>query len=217
MYIPAPNTRIGSLEILVIQFEPDVINPNIGSLFESEYILPFLQREAVYSKWLNLKDDLHLKSLLTGCLEEFASKDPGYELSINGNIYLIFSWLKRKHHLNIQTNADLPDKDLLRLKNVFKHVESTYKEEVSLTQIAEMAHMSYAYFCRFFKKTTGRTFIDYLNFIRLSKAEILLVTTDMSITQIALEVGFKNVNYFDRLFKSEKKQTPLSYRKKHVH
>ncbi|WP_313639099.1 AraC family transcriptional regulator [Paenibacillus sp.] len=71
---------------------------------------------------------------------------------------------------------------------------------------------SHAYLCRMFKKHLGTTPIQYINRLRLSYAENLLLKTDMEIVDICLEVGFENVSYFYDLFKRQFNMTPHKFR-----
>ena len=73
--------------------------------------------------------------------------------------------------------------------------------ELSVAAAAKIACMSYYHFCRLFKKVIGKTFVEYQNFIRIRRAEKLLITTDRTITNIAFETGFGSVAYFNRVFK----------------
>lgn len=203
-------------EILVIQFEPTVINPALGSVFESGYMVPFLQKEVRYSKYIKLPDNSGLKTLLIEILDEFAGKNPGYELCVKGNIYKAFSWLIRNSHITLPRDNSFKTSDLLRLKDLMEYIESNYHEEISNETASRLACMSYHHFCRYFKKATGRTFIEYLNYIRLCEAEKLLLTTCKSISEIALKVGFPSVSYFNRLFRKEKGLAPLAFKKQNT-
>jgi len=73
-------------------------------------------------------------------------------------------------------------------------------------------HTSTQYFCKFFKKVTGSTFKEYLVNIRIDKAKELLLKSNTSITDIAYQVGFKNLSYFYRSFKKSLKLNPSEYR-----
>jgi len=200
-------------EILVIQFEPFVINPNFNSIIESKYMIPFLQHEVVYDKIIKLSNHSDLKLLLNEILQEFNNKRIGYELNIKGDIYKIFSWLIRNSFNNVLCDLGIRSSNLLRLKSLFKHVDENYKEHLSSQWAASFVCMSYYHFCRFFRKTTNKTFIEYLNFVRLHEAEKLLIYTINSISEIAFNTGFSSVSYFNRFFKKEKGISPLNYRK----
>ena len=69
------------------------------------------------------------------------------------------------------------------------------------------------YFCRLFKKGTGKSYIDYLNYVRVSTAEELLRTTDLSISIIMEKTGFTSLSYFTKVFKNQNGISPSSYRK----
>lgn len=77
-----------------------------------------------------------------------------------------------------------------------------------------MLHLNKDYFCRLFKKATGTSVIEYLNFARVCKAEELL-KSDMNITDIAYTVGFSSLSYFNRSFNKYKGYSPTCYRKFH--
>lgn len=74
--------------------------------------------------------------------------------------------------------------------------------------------MSEGYFCRMFKKSTGRTPTDYINRIRIEKSVILLNQGICNVTEAATSVGFDDINYFCRVFKKYMKQSPTDYPKK---
>lgn len=162
---------------------------------------------------MKLENDSSLISLLKEVLEEFCFKNAGYELSIKGNIYKIFSWLIRNNFINNYDGLISNKPLLLRFKDLVEYLESNFKEKVSIKTAAKMSSMSYHYFCRTFKAATGKTFLEYLNFIRLCESEKLLLSTEKSVSVIALEVGFPSVSYFNRLFKKAKNLTPLAFKK----
>jgi AraC-like DNA-binding protein len=76
-----------------------------------------------------------------------------------------------------------------------------------------MAHMSPAYFCRFFKATTGDTATEYILRLRVDMSADLLANSAKSVTDIAYAVGFSSHSYYDRVFKRLMGMTPLEYRR----
>lgn len=71
-----------------------------------------------------------------------------------------------------------------------------YNKDITLDEIADMLHLNPSYFSKKFKAVNGFGFKEYLNTIRINHSEQLLLETDMSITEIALECGYDNSNYF---------------------
>ena len=101
--------------------------------------------------------------------------------------------------------------DVLRV--IISYVTEHYPEKITLNDISARIGFSKEYFCRFFKRSIGKTPIDYINDYRLNKVIRLLETGDAQITEICLECGFNNMGDFQRLFKRKTGITPLQYRK----
>lgn len=100
----------------------------------------------------------------------------------------------------------------IRVNKVFQYVQLHYKSQVSVRKAASLIHLSESAFCKFFKKTSGKTFSDYVNEIRVAHASGLLTETDKPIANIAFECGFESLTYFNRVFLKKKKMTPGKYR-----
>lgn len=125
-------------------------------------------------------------------------------------------------HLLCKTNAEpvstsamlhaSTDQAEERINKVFQHIYRNYKRPFRIDQLARLIHLSPGAFCKFFKKITGKTFSDYVNDLRVARASTLLLETDRHITQIAYEVGFESITYFNRVFSRKKKTTPRAFR-----
>lgn len=98
------------------------------------------------------------------------------------------------------------------INRLLDYMKAHYAEDLSLKKAAEMIRISESYLSFVFKKETGIGFTDYLNTLRADKAAHYLVNTDMPAYQIALEVGYENINYFGRIFKKIKGVSPQKYR-----
>ena len=95
-----------------------------------------------------------------------------------------------------------------RLKPLLKYTSENFSKDISINQAAEMCNLSPSHFMKFFKKMTGITFINYLNLLRLEKAQVLLKSTDLTVSEVAEQVGFHNFSYFIRSFHSQYGTTP---------
>jgi len=93
------------------------------------------------------------------------------------------------------------------------YIHEHYRERIPLERAAEEAAMSVSAFCRFFKRTTGKTFSRYVNELRLGNACRLLVQTERNIAQIAQDSGFSNLSHFNQAFLASKKLRPGEYRR----
>ncbi|MFS0839752.1 helix-turn-helix domain-containing protein [Paenibacillus sp. 1P03SA] len=102
------------------------------------------------------------------------------------------------------------------IRQLIGYVNVHYAEELSLRRAASMVAMSENYLSSLFKKETRVGFTDYVNGIRIEKAAELLAGTRLPVYQIAEKVGFGNFNYFGRLFKKIKGESPQQYRSKYL-
>ena len=100
-----------------------------------------------------------------------------------------------------------------RINHAFGYLYEHFTEELRLPQVASACGMSPESFSRFFKKATGKTFIGFLNELRISNACWLIQQSDLTITEICYASGFTNLSNFNRRFRKIKKLTPAEYRK----
>lgn len=102
------------------------------------------------------------------------------------------------------------------LKDVYKYIENNYTRKLCLDEIAKRGRLSKYHFCRVFKTLTGKTFLEYVNNIRIEKAKELLRKSLFSITDICFKVGFADISNFNRTFKKIAGMAPTKYRKIHT-
>lgn len=99
-----------------------------------------------------------------------------------------------------------------KMKLIYEFIQKKFSDKITLDDVSDVARMSAVSFNRFIKKRTGKTFVNYLNDIRIGYAARWLVEKDLSISEIAFKSGFNNIANFNRVFKSIKNTTPSQYR-----
>lgn len=103
-----------------------------------------------------------------------------------------------------------------KIDSVFQYVSQNFGHDISLEDIAKNCNMTPQSFCRFFKKRTQKTFIDFLNEFRISHAKKLMIENEeMTIREIAFDSGFNNISNFNKIFKSLTNVTPKEYKEMH--
>lgn len=102
-----------------------------------------------------------------------------------------------------------------KISQIFNYMAQNYNKDLKFQEIAEYANMNPSAFCRYFKKTTSKTFTQVLNEIRIGFACKMLINTNESISEIGYSCGYMNIPYFNRQFKETKNVTPVQYRELH--
>lgn len=98
---------------------------------------------------------------------------------------------------------------------LLQYVHLHYTEPMTLKQLATNFQVSVPYVSRAFKTYMGRSFLDYIHFLRIESAASMLLSTNMSIADIAAETGFESFRTFSRVFRDVKGQTPSEFRAQH--
>jgi len=217
-----------------------LIGSNVPHVFRSkaEYYLPttpgILAKTIFFKPELILKGKsifpelLELEALLTeadkglkissfnseSIIEQLKAVFDSSPVSRLGQVLSLIDQVQKSEY---QTLSQLPQKSIKenqgrRLDDVFKFTLENYHRPIQLDEVAEVVYMNKAAFCRYFKQHTRKTYLNFLNEIRLQKASELLKNSELSVAQIAYEVGFNNLSNFNRTFKLAKGKTPLELR-----
>ena len=162
-----------------------------GILFHKEEAKKISQRLLNVSKLEGITYFLEMFSIL-------------YDLSITPNQRLLSS--------SRISRDDFDNSDKIKL--FYNFVQENYPNKITLDQVANLLNMSKVSFNRFIKKSTERTFVEYLNDVRISQASRMLAEEEtLGISEIAYQCGFHNMANFNRVFKKIKGCTPSQYRK----
>jgi len=94
-----------------------------------------------------------------------------------------------------------------------KFIEANFSQDLTLEEVAQQVYLSPCYFSRLFKQIKGLNFIDYLTRVRLQAARELLLSTNLSVAEIAARVGYHDARYFGQVFKKQEGYTPGVFRK----
>ncbi|MBY9080620.1 helix-turn-helix domain-containing protein [Paenibacillus sp. HN-1] len=121
------------------------------------------------------------------------------------------SGAQRQSKLSVQSSTKSRE-TLEKLQRIFAYVEQHYREPVTLGEVAGHMGFSPYYFTKLFKRSTGMTFIAFLNEYRLSKAKWMLLSGDAPMAEIAEAAGFGSVKTFHHLFKESAGISPMKYR-----
>lgn len=102
--------------------------------------------------------------------------------------------------------------DNQRINMIFNFVQNEFQRSITLDEISEKVNMTKPAFCRYFKKITGKTFVDFVNTYKLTHAAKMLHEKQVSILDVCFDSGFNNFSHFNKKFKAFTGRTPTQYR-----
>jgi AraC-like DNA-binding protein/mannose-6-phosphate isomerase-like protein (cupin superfamily) len=203
----------GPLDYIVLQFD-------LQSFFDQSTI-PYLQyfnETKVPLSAMNyiFRNNPRAQSEAADCIREIHQealrKESGYELAVNLLIKKLLLILIRNDELGLLAGQDRVER--IRLKPVLDYVESSIDHRITVDDACRLANMSYYYFVKFFKKIMGMTFTEYVNFRKIKRAEQLLLTRDLSVSEVGDQIGMANMAHFYKMFKRFNGFSPKEFQRK---
>lgn len=110
---------------------------------------------------------------------------------------------------NAEDNADAPSV----INEIIKYVSDNYLEKITIDELAFLFRTNRATLCKEFKRTTGKTLVEFINDKKFEKAKKKIISSDVTFTKIAEEMNFESIHYFTRFFKKMSGMTPKEFRK----
>ncbi len=211
----------GEEELTVQERDCLIINGNelhCGRSGEGDYlclIIPpsfFEQNHIIFQR---LVKDPEVDRIMEKIRRVYLTRLPVDMLELRGLIYLLVSHLIRNYTLRAMDESLYFQhfSKLSKINGAVKFINENYDRMLTTKQLAEMVHLSEGYFCQLFKEVTGKTAMEYINRLRIDKAEKILRKTELSVAEAASLCGFDDANYFSRVFKKIKGENPQALRK----
>lgn len=204
----------GSANVRGVIFDASIIEENMEN-FDTELLYMFYvqsrNRATVFKDGHPVHDTL--ARLIEDAYLEYSVKDVCYKLPVRAGIYLMVTELLRYYCGSKDEQDRIAYHNVLRLRPVITYIAENFKDKIYIESLAEMISVSPDYFTKMFKDSIGKTPIEYINGLRVNYSMRLLAYTDMSMAEIAEDIGFCNPNYFHKIFKQYMGISPLQYRK----
>ena len=203
-----------SVDYYCIIFDTLLFQSRHLDICETKYINPISKNHILFKN--KVENNRNVSKLIHEFVKEYEAKEIGFEMAVKATLYQLLVILLRNYvQLLLTPNEyDKRMKNLKRFNCILEYIENNYSEKITIDQLCSMANISRFYFCRLFKNITDKSLGEYLNQIRINKAEVLLKNGDVNITEAALACGFDDLNYFSRMFRKYKNESPSSVLKK---
>ncbi|MCF7818279.1 MAG: helix-turn-helix domain-containing protein [Kiritimatiellales bacterium] len=153
---------------------------------------------------------LRIWSLAESLDQTLADKKPGFRLIALARFMEIVGLLSRYYEETSHSDS----RKVLQVAEAISHMEIHFADEITVEDLARIAHMSPRNLQRLFLAATGKTPTAYLIGLRVIEAAHLLETPGKTITEIAFECGFQDSNYFSRQFRNLMNESPTEFRKR---
>lgn len=200
----------GSRLIYLFDFE------ELSRLNGFSYLMPYLASPILINSTTCPQVYREEAGLLEKIFKEYSHDTNLWELKIYSyllDFFVTYGRFKFVAESDSNSTQAYKQKELIeRLNSVFDYIDIHYMEDITLEKAADVAGFSKFHFSRLFKQCSGQNFYDYLCYKRIKATETLLLTPELSITEIALQSGFASLSTFNRTFKRSKGCTPTEYR-----
>lgn len=190
-------------------FHPVFLSGHFRSIFETKYVEPVIHNKGLDVLEIRGNNDIQKEMLRKLRQVPKLQNEENFEFKIRN----IFSeiWLLLLEEMK---NMDYPVKreNQDRIQSMISYIQQHYQDKITLEEIASSAAVGTRECLRCFQKNIQKTPFEYLLDYRIERAENLLLTTNDSIVDIALQCGFSNSAYFCKVFKELRHITPGKFR-----
>lgn len=189
------------VRIFVLKFMPSVLDARYSHAhaYRSIHLAGFLNRERKESGPLPAVHRRALQPILETIEREKEQGLPGSGYYIRSGILQLVGYLVRQGLIRT-LSPDQPPPEAEAVDHIVQYMEEHFSEEITLKNIADLAHLNYTYASRYFKRLTGRNFKQYLDYIRTTEATMRLLAGGRSVTEVAEECGFASPQAMTRTY-----------------
>lgn len=205
-------------ETLALYFAREVLHSPGSVDANLEYLLMFDATRSAAKIALDEASRAKVLDSLQSIATELQDRRDFYRIAVKNALCDILLVLNRLLQVRSKKSPipSLALRDANRLRPVFDLIHRGYTERLKLSELASAANIGQTSFCRYFKRVTGLTVMDYLRRYRIDQAKELLLSTDRPVTWIAYESGFESHSHFDRVFRSVANLTPQEFRNRYA-
>jgi AraC-like DNA-binding protein/mannose-6-phosphate isomerase-like protein (cupin superfamily) len=203
--------------VVVTSFLPPLVAGPGSTSHDQAYLLPFCVEAGAPPRVVRRNEPAASPAALAlaRLVECFFGAGRPYR-EAGGKAYLLELLFHLARHFGgspqLQGEVVRQQRRALRLRGLLEHIREHHSERLSVESAARLAGMRPSQMRKTFKRVTGMSLLQYLSHVRLTRAASLLRESELTIAEVAMEVGFVDQSYFDRRFRREFRQTPSAFR-----
>lgn len=199
---------------ILVFFGTEILGAQIQWPQDAMFITPFID-ETILNKY-DISSDFskRIGDLLIDIYGELEEKREYYQMFVRSKLLELHGLILRNVPKKLNKASHSKSYSMVnKIQNALEYINSSYMEDITLSEAAVQAELRISQFSKLFKHMCGMSFVTYLNYVRISKAEQMIINTTEPITEIALECGFNSIRNFNRTFQKLKGTTPSGLRK----
>ncbi len=208
------------LRYAVLKFDANILSvgnsytPKISAILESARNSDCAH---IHFKEINLFN-MHMKERFLDCIHELSERNYGYDIKVHSqlcNMMVCLIRLWRDNGFNTDKSFIVSGNDESTLNNITEYIDQHSDELLRVEDLAKRCSMSYSYFAKNFKALYNKSCKEYIEFVRICKADDMLLFTDFNLNYISQETGFTDCSHFIKTYKKLKGITPKQRRLKY--
>ncbi|WOO35061.1 AraC family transcriptional regulator [Anaerocolumna sp. AGMB13020] len=202
---------------LSVTFNPKIIYGYEGSLIQHKYVNPLQQDTSFSSFHFDLSENWHTEIISYLMQLSVITKQESYYRELDTQLLLLKLWRtfasNRPHQ--VKETKKFEEQNIKRIKQILTYLENHFTLKIELEDVARHINLCKSECCRLFKRYMGIPLFEYLIEYRIEKSLFYVTGSDISITEIALNVGFTDPNYYSKVFRKLKGCSPTKYRQEY--
>ncbi len=231
-FVKHRNDYYEGADLFTISFMPSLIDSSFetpflvddSNKFSRNYLIPFVEmaKEPALIKKFHFitAETLVLKDLFWCIYDDFIKNDEKSRLILHANFIKVLALVAKNYLHNkeqtVNINQSLHHKHYQKVQNAIQYVQENFQKDLKISDIIKRSTVSSTYFRIIFKEITGKSFVQYLNELRIYHAIVLIKKSSLNLSEIAQEVGFTEFQNFHRTFRKIIGCNPSSYRKSEI-
>ncbi|MBR1741191.1 MAG: helix-turn-helix transcriptional regulator [Lachnospiraceae bacterium] len=186
-------------------------SPSPSNVFQFAY-----EKNMPFQFNADISKNMDCHSVFLNCIKEIQEKNYGFDAILRSQIYrLIYQMIRYWINCGLNLNdCKISAENTHGIENIMEYIDSRLDEPLKVNELAAICHMSYSGFAAKFHERYGMSCKEYMEKMRIFKAEEYLLFTDFDLNYISQNIGFSDCSHFIRTFKKLKGVTPKQFRQK---